>query len=405
MSSKNLNTIINLLLELASGNLTAKGEISPRNDDYDAILTGINILTEELQHTTVSKDYLNSIYKGIGDMLFILDNEENIQEINEAASTSLKLNKNILIGKSFRNLFLDSSLFNNVFNRLKKQGYFYNIENVLFNKNGNAIPVSCTASCLKDKAGNITGYLFIAKDISKIKKTEEELRLKNKELDTFLYKAAHDLKSPITTIQGLLNIANMEIKDPGALKYFEMIRVCAHKLDNILVTLKDTVESEIRSDVAEPINLSTMIDEVLEEIQNSAYYCRSVAIRKNILQQYKVTTKPKAIHYAIYQLLDNAYKFRSGKAGHLIDIRISQSKNNTNITITDNGIGIPKKYQDKIFEMFYKANSSFEGAGLGLYSSQSMLSRIDGHIQVDSILKKGSSFTISFPNILADSKK
>ena len=106
MSSKNLNTIINLLLELASGNLEAKGQVSPRNDDYDAILTGINILTEELQHTTVSKDYLNSIYKGIADMLFILDKEENIVEINEAALSILKLNRNILVGKSFRNLFL-----------------------------------------------------------------------------------------------------------------------------------------------------------------------------------------------------------------------------------------------------------------------------------------------------------
>ncbi|HVD99223.1 MAG TPA: PAS domain-containing sensor histidine kinase [Cytophagaceae bacterium] len=405
MSSKNLNTIINLLLELASGNLTAKGIVSPRNDDYDAIITGINILTEELQHTTVSKDYLNSIYKGIADMLFILDKEENISEINDAAYNSLKLSPEVLIGKSFRNLFLEPAAFNNVFNRLKRQGYFYNLENVLFTKDGEVIPVSCTASCLKDKTGKVIGYLFIAKDISKIKKTEEELKLKNKELDTFLYKAAHDLKSPVTTIQGLLNIANMEIKDAEALKYFEMIKVCAHKLDNILISLKDTVEADIRGSSSEQINFDNLIEEVLDEMHNSPYYSKDVTIRKNILQKYKVHTKQKTIHYALYQIIENAYKFRTGKPVSMIDIRVSQSKTSTDITITDNGIGIQKKYQEKIFEMFYKANSTFDGAGLGLYSAQSMLTRVDGHIHVDSVLKKGSSFTISFPNILVDSKK
>jgi PAS domain S-box-containing protein len=402
VSSKNLNTIINLLLELASGNLEAKGRVSERNDDYDAILTGINILTEELQQTTVSKDYLNSIYKGVADMLFILDKEENIKEINEAALSILKLNRDILIGKSFRNLFLTPSLFNNVFSKLKRQGYFYNLENVLFNQAGESIPVACTASCLKDKNGKVTGYLFIAKDISKIKKTEEDLILKNKELDTFLYKAAHDLKSPVTSIQGLLNIANMEVTDPAALKYFELIKKCAHKLDNILITLKDTVEGDVRSSRAEAINLTDLLEEVLEEILNNAYYSSSLKIRKNIRQQYTVHNKSKTIHYALYQVLENAFKFRESKANGIIDIKITQSKNATSITITDNGIGIQKKYLDKIFDMFYKANTSFDGAGLGLYSAQSVITRIGGQIEVISKYREGSAFTIIFPNILED---
>jgi PAS domain S-box-containing protein len=402
VSSKNLNTIINLLLELASGNLEAKGQVSPRNDDYDAILTGINILTDELKHTTVSKDYLNSIYKGIADMLFILDKEENIKEINEAALSILKLNRDILIGKSFRNLFLAPTLFNNVFTKLKRQGYFYNLENILFNQAGEAIPVDCTASSLKDKNGKVTGYLFIAKDVSKIKKTEEELLLKNKELDTFLYKAAHDLKSPVTSIQGLLNIANMEVKDPAALKYFDLIKQCAYKLDNILITLKDTVEGDMRSSRAENINLTELLEEVLEEMQNNVYYSSSLKIRKNIRQQYVVNNKSKTIHYAIYQVLENAFKFRANKSNSIIDIKISQSKNTTSIAITDNGMGIQKKYMDKIFDMFYKANSSFDGAGLGLYSAQSVMARIGGLIEVTSKHREGSAFTITFPNVLGD---
>ncbi len=182
-----------------------------------------------------------------------------------------------------------------------------------------------------------------------------------------------------------------------------MIRLCAHKLDNILISLKDTVEADIRGNFSEAINLSDLIEEVLEEIHNSPYYCKSVTIRKNILQKHKVHTKLKTIHYALYQVIENAYKFRSSKSGFLIDIRVSQSKNSTDITITDNGVGIQKKYQEKIFEMFYKANSTYDGAGLGLYSAQSMLTRINGHIHVDSVLRKGSAFTISFPNILVDS--
>jgi PAS domain S-box-containing protein len=398
VSSKNLHTIINLLLELAAGNLTAKGQVSPRNDDYDAIITGINILTEELRSTTVSKEYLNNIYKGIADMLFLLDPEERIKEINEPVVKLLQVEKDFLIGQSFRRLFQNTSSFTKVFSILKKQGYCYDIENNLHTSGDQIIPVTCTASSLKDKNGQINGYLFIAKDISKIKKTEEALKLKNKELDTFLYKAAHDLKSPITSIQGILNIAKMEIQDPAAAHYFELIGQCTLKLDKILVSLKDTVESDISGNSSEAVLLASLIEEVFEDIKKSPYYCERVRIEKKIEQPYPVYTKSQTIHHALYQVVENAYKFRQSSAAAQLILSTQQTDRCTSIIIRDNGIGIQKQYQDKIFDMFYKANSNYEGAGLGLYSAQSVLNKIEGKIKVDSTPKEGSVFTICFPN-------
>lgn len=402
MSAKNLNTIINLLLELASGNLEAKGKISPRNDDYDAIITGINILTEELQQTTVSKDYLSSIYKGIADMLFILDKNENVKELNEAALASLQIKDSLIIGNPFRNLFLEPSLFDLVFPNLKKQGFQYNIENTLVSKQGNTFQVSCTATVLRDKNEKVTGYLFIAKDISKIKKTEEELKLKNKELDTFLYKAAHDLKSPITSIQGILNIAKMEIQDPTALNYFELIRQCSTKLDYILTTLKDTVEMDISGLGLEKIHIDTIIDEVLMEVQKSNFYNEKVLITKKIKQPFPIYTKSKSLNFTLTQVLLNAYKFQKQNEQGVIDITVYQHNDSTYISVTDNGVGIQKKYQANLFDMFYKANNLYEGAGLGLYSAQSIMSKIGGKIEVESQLSKGSTFTISFKSIFND---
>ncbi len=402
MSSKNLNSIISLLLELASGNLEARGKVSSRNDDYDAIIAGINILTEELKQTTVSKDYLASIYKGIADMLFVLDKNENISILNQASLDSLNIIESTTIGKPFRKLVNDPGKLKGILSKIKQQGFYYDLELEFTRSDKSIIPVNCTATLLKDSKLKVIGYLIIAKDISKIKKTEEDLKLKNKELDTFLYKAAHDLKSPITSIQGLLNIAKMEVTDSSSLKYFELIRQCANKLDYILNTLKDTVEMDIKNTVLNKISILSLLDEVLENMHHSAFFDPTVKVKKTIHQPYPIYTKSKPLIFAINQLLVNAYKFQKSNGDGKIEIKVSQQNGITYISIIDNGIGIQKKYQDNIFDMFYKANNKYEGSGLGLYSAQSIIAKIGGKIEFTSAINKGSTFVISFKNNYSD---
>ena len=116
---------------------------------------------------------------------------------------------------------------------LHKNGTLQNIEETCRAKNGTMIPVLCSWSVMHDKEGRIEGILFVAQDITLRKKTERQLKLRNEELQTFMYKTSHDLQSPITSSLGLINLMKDEITDTRALNYAGLIEESLQRLQRI----------------------------------------------------------------------------------------------------------------------------------------------------------------------------
>lgn len=191
--TEQLEQINILVLELASGNFNFRINTLGENDELDSIVTGINMLGEELQASTVSLNYLNSIYKGIVDMCIVLDPEHVIISINEKVRTLLQYEEKELIGKPIS--FICDSIYatSDTFSKeiLEKEGFYYNIERNFKAKNGATIPVSCSGSLLYDNKKRVSGILYIAKDVSVQKKNEEELK-KSKELIELALRASND---------------------------------------------------------------------------------------------------------------------------------------------------------------------------------------------------------------------
>ncbi|MGZ5303182.1 MAG: PAS domain-containing protein, partial [Bacteroidia bacterium] len=167
-----------LIMELASGNLSQRAAVSDDFDELDAITIGINMLAEELQATTVSKDYLGRIYRGVVDILLVLNPDYTIQAVNAAVIKQLHYTEEELIGKPVSVLFYrnEPKSLDKIQKELQKHGHSYNTERVLKTKKGKPVPVSISASLLHDDTNTIDGILCIAKDISQQKKKEEELR-------------------------------------------------------------------------------------------------------------------------------------------------------------------------------------------------------------------------------------
>src|SRR6185437_3132706 len=221
-----IDHIYDLIMQLSSGNLGYRSEVSQKNDELDAITMGINMLAEELQTTTVSKDYLGRIYQGVVDMLIVIGPDNIIHEVNSIVCKLLNYKEEQLIGEPVNKIFhkKDEKSLKKINDELDKRGHAYNIERTFKTRKGKLIPVSISGSLLYASDGSIDGKLFIAKDISKMKKATEQLKRKNEDLNTFIYRVSHDIKGPLASIIGLLNLAKDDSEDQESIKnYFRLI--------------------------------------------------------------------------------------------------------------------------------------------------------------------------------------
>ncbi|MGZ6555072.1 MAG: ATP-binding protein, partial [Bacteroidia bacterium] len=248
----------------------------------------------------------------------------------------------------------------------------------------------------------ITGVAIFARDISSRKNIERQLEYKVKELNTFMYKATHDLRSPLVSVMGLVQLAKDQTADNELLKYFDMIDLSVHKMDNLLIDLVKIVNVSQGKLIAESIDFDSIIDDIL--ISLSHYPEFSEIVFKRQIHSDVVFKSDKRLLYSIFQnLIDNAIKYKrpSYVVEPLIIITANVSAEQVQIGITDNGIGIPEGVKDRVFEMFYRGNSSPNGTGLGLYIVKTSVEKLGGKIMLNSIEGKGTSINVIIPNAQA----
>lgn len=218
----------------------------------------------------------------------------------------------------------------------------------------------------------------------------------NKEMDSFFYSTSHDLRAPIASILGLVNLANLELKDPTALHYFEMVENRVKKMDSVISDILQLAKSA-KSDLSfEIIDFNKLLNEVIADVKfNKGAKEINLRYTPGNYQFYSDYNQLKII---LGNLVGNAVKY------HFIDqedpyiaVRFISSEVETVIEVEDNGTGIAKEHQSKIFEMFYRASTQSEGTGLGLYIAMESVHKFSGRISVKSEVGKGSLFSIHLP--------
>ncbi|PCH96341.1 MAG: hypothetical protein COB85_03645, partial [Bacteroidetes bacterium] len=284
----------------------------------------------------------------------------------------------------------------NFVGNVMKNGRYEIGERTWLHKNGQKVHVIVSASRIQQNGKNL--IVVLAHNITLLKKTEEQLKAKNSELDTFVYRASHDLRSPIASIQGLVHLALKEVKDKAALKYFDLIGTAIAKQDEILedltqVTIIRQGEVELKSFKPKPF-----IEEIVRSFKEHAIFQRAkFQIKDNTTKN--IISDERLLKTILRNLIENALKYRKSKSQNsFVNISIAQGADNVKITIEDNGMGIPEKYQEKIYDMFFRATQLKSGTGLGLYIVKSALEKLDGSIKVESKEKVGTTFTLNIPN-------
>lgn len=399
-----LDKISDMLLSLANHNFDVEYDVFDKHDDFDALLTGLAILGQELKQSTVSKEYLTSIYKGIVDMLIIIDVNGVITDINTYVEKTLVYKRSELIGQSFE-IVLDRpklSTLVEVRQNLEKDGFSHNIELTFVTSHLRKIPVSCSASFLYNREKEVTGVLYIAKDISKIKETERQLRIKNREMDTFLYRSAHNLKGPIATILGLVGVINRDLLDISSQKFLDSIENTANELNKTLNRFSEFSKINSLEVKIARVNWEDVIHDVFENWKGDEDI-NTVKLIQNITPSFAKETffsSKEVIKCILENMIDNAVKYRNKQRESFLCITLAADKNHEGIYMIfeDNGVGIPPNKQEKIFYMFERASENSRGSGLGLYLVKKCLEKLGGSIQLKHSDSKGSSFQIFIPN-------
>jgi PAS domain S-box-containing protein len=238
--------------------------------------------------------------------------------------------------------------------------------------------------------------IVAAQDVSERKKTEETLKTTNQELETFIYRASHDLRGPLASIIGLANLSKLEIKDELSLKYLSMIGTGTEKLDYTLTELVKAMEIKNINEFNNEIDFGAMINESLNKFEFFPGYSR-LNIKTNISIKNTFRSNKFILETIIQNLIENAIKYQNYAAPEsFLNINISQNREGINILVEDNGLGIEQSIQDRIFDMYFRGASDLKGSGLGLYLVKKGVEKLNGRIHLSSTKGEGAAFSIKF---------
>ncbi len=241
------------------------------------------------------------------------------------------------------------------------------------------------------------GWFLYRKRINAIERRNKELNKINEELDKFVYSASHDLKAPLNSVLGLINIAKKDGATGSMPLYLQMIEQSIKKLERFIADIIDYSRNTSVEVVSSVIDFHRIIDEALADVK---YLEGDANIKKKIKVKGEGDFKsdPKRLSVILNNLITNSIIYHdASKENKFIEISVKYNKIRSTIVVKDNGTGIGKEHLIKIFKMFYRASENTKGSGLGLYIVKETLSKIKGTINVESDLGKGSKFTIELP--------
>ncbi len=291
-------------------------------------------------------------------------------------------------------------------NSLRKTGELKYIEGVLKHKNGQAVYVIENSSLQNDIETGSQIIEGVVIDVSEHKKAQQELEsnykeLKkiNEELDQFVYSTSHDLRAPLMSILGLIDLSgdaadlNSEIAS-----YLTMMKRSVHQVDDTIQSILDYSRNSRMKLIPETLNIKEMANTIVDNLKH---------LKKAQNIRFSVTTNEKVVFISdkqrvqtlINNLISNAIKYsREEEKNSFVKFSFISSVDKGVLAVEDNGEGIPNDKKGKIFEMFYRNSDKSVGSGLGLYICKEIVEKMLGNISVESTPGIGSRFIIALPN-------
>jgi signal transduction histidine kinase len=281
-----------------------------------------------------------------------------------------------------------------------KERHMIRVEDKGVLSNGEQIEFLQSILPYEDNTGKLEHIIVTGVDISELKKIElalnlknEELQKTNAELDNFVYSISHDLRSPLLSIKGIVSliIQSSDIDEKNR-RYLEMVDGSASRLDGTIQEILEYSRNS-RLDIAhESFNLVTMVQEAFNDLKFSAQ--GNIQLVLDIQTEPIIHSDKSRVSVLIKNIIGNSIKYRRKDIDAFVKLTLTRSQGKLIIAISDNGEGIDRKHLDQVFTMFFRGTTTSIGTGLGLYICKEIVSKLGGHLLVDSNLGEGTTMTI-----------
>ncbi|MEQ8243475.1 PAS domain-containing sensor histidine kinase, partial [Fulvivirga sp.] len=355
-------------------------------------ITQQKIAEEKLRH---SEEFLSSINRNIKEGLYRSSIDKGMIFVNSAFAEIFGYSSaKEVLETDIKELYLHLKTRKDIISELVEKKSIRNKEVEFKRKNGEAFWGLMSSYLIVDSQGN-EYFDGAVRDITELKIAEQklvelnetltqqnkalaeredelnkamkELSDRNFELDQLVYKTSHDLRSPLSSILGLVNVAKMDTATTDKSEYIEQIGFSIHRLDEFVKSMLNYAKASRIDVYLEAVDIKEIIESCLKDLAFLETY-NKVKTKFNIQGKSTIKTDKLKLKIILSNIISNAFKYMDDtKPEPYLNIDINATEKEILINISDNGIGIEEEHLPKIFDMFYRATELSQGSGLGMY--------------------------------------
>lgn len=358
----------------------------------------LNIL-DDVEQEKARSDALAGIVKGAEESIIGEDLDGKIITWNRGAEKLYEYPAEEVIGKSIKIIFPDNRLaeLDSIIKATKNNTPIDHYQTQRKKKDGSIIDISLSISPIKDHEEKISGFSAISFDVSKEKQID---RAKTE----FVSLASHQLRTPLSSVNWyseMLLAGDAGKLTPEQKNFVQEIYIGNQRMVELVNSLLNVSRLELGTFAVdpEPVNLIKSAEDIIKELQPMIKEKKTKISFNYDKKLPLLEADPKLIRIIFQNLLSNSVKYTA--EGGLVDLTINKDDKNILIKVADNGYGITKSQQDKIFDKLFRADNvkakDTEGTGLGLYIVKSIIDQAGGKIKFESEENKGTTFFVELP--------
>ncbi|WMN10853.1 PAS domain-containing sensor histidine kinase [Marivirga salinae] len=380
-------------------------------------INGIVCITDDITQNFEAKERIKnneriiaSVNKNISEAIYRSTHDKGLIFVNEAfvKMFGFESKDELYHHAKLNSLYANPDDRERLGNLLIKKKEVTNVEVQFRKKNGETFTGLISSMVSEEEEGAATYFDGAIRDVTAIKSAQEKLKKQNRELkklntelDSFVYSASHDLKAPLSSIKGLINLAKNENDKEQLANYLDLVDQSINKLDDFIKDIVDLSRNSRQDVKSEPIDFQQIVKDTLENYQYLQNYDK---IEKQIEIDSDVDfySDKRRLKVIFNNLISNSIRYFNPYIDNpYVKISIKTDKEKSVIKILDNGLGIENQYLEKIFDMFFRASNNSKGTGIGLYIVKETIQKVNGEIKVESEIEKGTTFTVTIPNLNA----
>ena len=268
----------------------------------------------------------------------------------------------------------------------------------------------------REENGTIVGVINIGVEVTEqvlarrqVQQLNEELReangqltRTNVDLDNFIYSASHDLKAPISNIEGLLNLLDHLLPattraDGQVAPVLDMMQGSVERFKRTITHLTDVTKLQFEfGQPAAAVPLAAVVEDVRQDLLPLLHETGG-QLEVELGDCLPLVFSEKNLRLVVYNLLSNALKYRHPDRPPRVRLTCTRAGNNQLLRVQDNGLGLTKVQQGKLFGLFQRMHSHVEGTGIGLYMVKKIVENAGGTLAVESEPDQGTTFILTFP--------